>query len=145
MGVLMVNAVAYYRKDPSWMATSFLYPPTPESPDCLVEVHRGSYAEAGTRLRHDFLKWGNTAILEEVWLSLQGVEMGDLCDKLQDRSMMVGDVVVVGKTAYQCEAIGWKEIDVPWLHEDSGVAPPNASPVLGFTHAQDSKEDATAS
>ena len=139
------EVVIYYRKDPTWMATSFLYPPTPESPDCLVEVHRGSYAKAGTRSRQDFLKWGDTAILEEVWIAMQGIETGDLCDKLQVRSMMVGDVVVVGKNAYLCEAVGWKDIDLPWLREDSGVAPPNVSPVLGFTHAQDSKEDATAS
>ncbi len=139
------EVVIYYRKDPTWMATSFLYPPTPESPDCLVEVHRSSYAEAGTRSRQDFLKWGDTSILEEVWVSMQGIETGDLCDRLQVRSMMVGDVVVIGKTAYQCEAVGWKEIDVPWLHEESGVAPPRVSPVLGLSHAEDPKEDATSS
>ena len=144
------EVVVYYRKDPSWMATSFLYPPTPVSPDCLVEVHRGSYAEAGTRSRHDFLKFGDTSILEEVWVSMQGIEAGDLCDRLQVRSMMVGDVVAIGETAYLCESVGWKEIDVPWLHEGpksscEGIAPPNVFPVLGLNHAQDSKEDATSS
>ena len=135
------EVVVYYRKDPSWMATSFLYPPDPESPDCLVEVHRSSHSRKG----HDFLKWGDVAILEDVWVSMQGIETGDLCDRLQVRSMMVGDVVVVGKTAYQCEAVGWKELDVSWLHEESGVAPPRVSPVLGLSHAEDSKEDATSS
>ena len=109
---MMDEIAIYYRKDPSWMAKSPLSPPVEHSPDSLVEVF------------HDIV--ASVSIISEVpgWLDyyfkkFQNIEVGDLPARLGIRSMMVGDIIaLIGKEeskAWQCEAIGWREIRPEWL------------------------------
>jgi len=97
-----MDAVVYYRKDPSWLAMSPLAPPDIESPDALVEVHREQVVLA------DNTSW----LLEDIWKKMQNIESGDLPARLGVRSMMVGDVIVVDERGWMVQATGWSEFPV---------------------------------
>ena len=137
----MNKAIVYYRKDPSWMATSPLAPPDIDGPAALVEVHR-VYLEPMEGLKA--LVDNDNTTLERIWGLMQGIEKGDLVDRLSIRSMMVGDIVTIGYAGWQVEALGWKKIRPSWLAEGSEVAPPHAFPELMSCREESSKEDATS-
>ena len=105
-----MEAIVYYRKDPCWMAKhSPLRPPELEGPDSLVEVHRERW-----------WAWSEQSIqenLERIWLRLQSVRMRSLPVLEGIRSMMVGDVVVVGDRAWEAVPVGWREIHPRWLRK----------------------------
>ena len=141
-----MEATVYYRKDPSWLATSPLAPPDLRSPDSLVEVHRleiPKNVRPGWRWRNGVLRTPrHEGPLEYVWGKMQGIDgYNDWTVVLKIRSMMVGDVIAVKNRAWQVEAIGWKEIDCPWL-KDPTVAPPHKQVGLTSDHAE-SKEQGT--
>lgn len=105
-----MDAIVYYRKDPSWLALSPLAPPDLEGPDALVEVHR---EQTGFDDRERFLMGKITArLLENIWSKMQNIDGDDLPARLGVRSMMVGDVVVVGERGWMVQATGWSEITV---------------------------------
>lgn len=112
----MDEVAIYYRKDPSWMAKTPLSPPVEHSPDALVEVFHEVVAHVGSDVweDQDGPKW-----LDYYFKKFQNIEAGDLPARLGVRSMMVGDIVTLTvedeSRAWQCEAIGWKEIRPEWL------------------------------
>ena len=103
-----IEAIIYYRKDPSWLAKySPLRVPELEGPDSLVEVHRERW-----------WAWSEQSAernLENIWQELQSDRMRSLPVRLGIRSMMVGDVVVVGDRAWEVVPVGWREIRPKWL------------------------------
>tara|TARA_Y100000758_G_C16055978_1_gene423168 strand:+ start:262 stop:645 length:384 start_codon:yes stop_codon:yes gene_type:complete len=127
-----MEAIVYYRKDPSWLATSPLAPPELDSPDALVEVHRVVIPMT----RHPF---------EFVWQKMQAIDgRDDWPVMLGVRSMMIGDVVAIGESAREVAATGWKDIECSWL-TDSTVAPPHQHNVLVSGHAEGQEHRAPAS
>ncbi len=98
-----MNVIVYYRKDASWLAKTPLNPPVEHSPYSLVEVF---HDEMG----NPFDGWQ-----DYYFKKLQNIETGDLPEKLGIRSMMHGDIIVLGDKAWQCEMIGWREIRPEWL------------------------------
>lgn len=127
-----MEAIVYYRKNPSWLATSPLAPPELDSPDSLVEVHRIVIPMT----RHPF---------EFVWHKMQAIDgRDDWPVVLGVRSMMVGDVVVIGTSAREVAADGWKEIECSWL-EDSTVTPPRLINDLVSDHAQGQEQRTSTS
>jgi hypothetical protein len=105
-----MDAIVYYRKDPSWLAMSPLAPPDIESPDALVEVHREQVAIHWNRGRMHLPS--DSYILEDIWKKMQNIDSGDLPARLGVRSMMVGDVIVVDKRGWMVQATGWSEIPI---------------------------------
>ena len=141
-----MEAVVYYRKDPSWLATSPLAPPELGGPDSLVEVHRVDLPKnvrLGWRWRKGGLRAPRPEVaLEHVWSKMQAIDgYDDWTVLLGGRSMMVGDVIAVKNRAWEVGAVGWKEIDCPWL-KDPAVAPPHKHNALLSDHAE-SKEQGT--
>ena len=121
-----MEAIVYYRKDPSWLATSPLAPPELGGPDSLVEVHRVIIPMT----RHPF---------EFVWEKMQAIDgRDDWPVVLGVRSMMVGDVVAIGGSAREVAATGWKKLDCPWV-TDSTVASPHQHNALLSEHAESKK------
>ena len=104
-----MDAIVYYRKDPSWLAMSPLAPPDIESPDALVEVHREQTAWMDSPLG---VPTGTPRLLEDIWSKMQNIDSGDLPARLGVRSMMVGDVIVVGERGWMVQATGWSEFPV---------------------------------
>ena len=101
-----MDAIVYYRKDPSWLAMSPLAPPDIESPDALVEVHR-EQVERSNRAHGE-----KRHLLEDIWKKMQNIDSDDLPARLGVRSMMVGDVVVIEKRGWMVQATGWSEIPI---------------------------------
>jgi hypothetical protein len=133
-----VKATVYYRKDPSWLATSPLAPPELGGPDSLVEVHRFEIPKnkrPGWRWRRGELRCPRPeSVLEYVWLEMQNIDgLTDL--SLAVRSMMVGDVVSVKNRAWEVEAVGWKQVSCSWL-KDPTVAPPHKVFALVSDHEE---------
>ena len=100
------DAIVYYRKDPTWLAMSPLAPPEIESPDALVEVHRERVAW------HLLSEGAVPPTCEDLWTKMQNIESNDLPARLGVRSMMVGDVVVIGERGWMVQAAGWSEIAI---------------------------------
>lgn len=137
-------AIVYYRKDASWLAHSPLDPPVEDSPDSLVEVHQEVVAS------HQPVE----GQLEEIWKKMQNIEAGDLPERLGVRSMMHGDMIVVGEyhlmnpswptfhryvyKAFQCEMTGWREVRPEWLVKGDF---PKSFPELMSCHEESSQED----
>ena len=101
-----MDAIVYYRKDPSWLAMSPLAPPDIESPDALVEVHRIRVAKVRGK------SLSTPRLLEGLWSKMQNIDSGDLPARLGVRSMMVGDVIIVDKRGWMVQATGWSEIPI---------------------------------
>jgi hypothetical protein len=128
------EVIVYYRKDPSWLATSPLAPPVEDSPDTLVEVHREevSWHRSGERQ------------LEDIWVKLQNIDSDDLAARLGVRSMMHGDMIVLPPvagglaSAWQCEMVGWRKIRPEWLVKGDF---PKLFPELMSCHEKSSQED----
>jgi hypothetical protein len=98
-----MEAIIYYRKHPeTWMATSPFNPPPIRSFDELEEVHRmdvDQLTNAST----------GTYFLEVVWERMNHHSIPAL------RSMMVGDIVIVGDKGWQVESTGWSSICSDWM------------------------------
>ena len=132
-----MEAVVYYRKDPSWLATSPLAPPELGGPDSLVEVHR------------EVVAWHRPMEkqLEDIWKKMQNIESGDLPARLGVRSMMHGDMIVMppmeGKSAkaFQCEMTGWREVRPEWLIRGDF---PKSFPELMLCREESSTENAAS-
>ena len=132
------NVIVYYRKDASWLARHPLDPPVEDSPDSLVEV--GRYIVA--RYQNGFARWRDpVATLEDAFKKFQNIEDGDLPQKLGIRSMMHGDMVVVGKRAWQCEMVGWREVRPEWFVRGDF---PKSFPELKSCHEESSQENAAS-
>jgi hypothetical protein len=139
------TAIVYYRKDASWLAHSPLDPPVEDSPDSLVEVHREN--PTGICLLHADCD----GLLESIWTKLQNVDSpdGDLPAELGVRSMMHGDMILVGSfppdksrtRVFQCEMTGWREVRPEWLVKGDF---PKSFPELMLCHEESSQEDAAS-
>jgi len=108
-----MKAIIYYRKDHEWMSTSPFTPPSITRLDELDEVYRMDVNEhlAGYEL-------------EEVWKTMQNINGGDMPELLGVRSMMVGDIVVIGDKGWQVEAAGWAPVSSEWLSNERFYAKP---------------------
>tara|TARA_B110001454_G_scaffold214808_1_gene235173 strand:- start:623 stop:1000 length:378 start_codon:yes stop_codon:yes gene_type:complete len=106
---LTKDLIVYYRKDPTWLAMSPMAPPDIESPDALVEVHREQTAWMDSRLG---VPTGTARLLEGIWSKMQNIDGEDLPARLGVRSMMVGDVIVIGERGWMVQATGWSEIHI---------------------------------
>jgi hypothetical protein len=142
------TAIVYYRKDASWLAHSPLDPPVEDSPDSLVEVYR---EKRPMHVRRCLLHADCDGLLESIWTKLQNVDSpdGDLPAELGVRSMMHGDMILVGSfppdksrtRAWQCEMVGWREVRPEWLVKGDF---PKPFPELMSCHEESSQEDATS-
>ena len=96
-----MKAIIYYRKDHDWLGKTPFAPPSITRLDELDEVHRMDVNE-------HLGEYG----LEEVWKTMQNIDGGDMPEQLGVRSMMVGDVIVVGERGWMVQATGWSEIPI---------------------------------
>ena len=99
-----MEAIIYYRKDHEWLGKTPFSPPSVTRLDELDEVHRMDVNE-------HLGEYG----LEEVWKTMQNIDGGDMPEQLSIRSMMVGDIVVIGDKGWQVEATGWTPVSDDWL------------------------------
>tara|TARA_Y100001949_G_C15931716_1_gene305954 strand:- start:581 stop:919 length:339 start_codon:yes stop_codon:yes gene_type:complete len=99
-----MKAIIYYRKDHEWLGKTPFAPPSITRLDELDEVYRMDVNE-------HLGEYG----LEEVWTTMQNVNGGDMPELLGVRSMMVGDIVVIGDKGWQVEATGWTPVSDDWL------------------------------
>jgi hypothetical protein len=53
--------------------------------------------------------------LEEIWKTMQNIDGDDLPEQLGVRSMMVGDIIVIGDKGWQAEMAGWSVVCSEWL------------------------------
>ena len=102
-----MKAIIYYRKDHDWLGKTPFAPPSITRLDELDEVHRMDVNE-------HLGEYG----LEEVWKTMQNINGGDMPEQLGVRSMMVGDIVVIGDKGWQVEAAGWTPVSSEWLSNE---------------------------
>ncbi len=108
-----MKAIIYYRKDHEWLGKTPFAPPSITRLDELDEVYRMDVNE-------HLGEYG----LEEVWTTMQNVNGGDMPELLGVRSMMVGDIVVIGDKGWQVEATGWTPVCSEWLNNERFYAKP---------------------
>ncbi len=108
-----MKAIIYYRKDHDWLGKTPFAPPSITRLDELDEVYRMDVNE-------HLGEYG----LEEVWTTMQNVNGGDMPELLGVRSMMVGDIVVIGDKGWQVEATGWTPVCSEWLNNERFYAKP---------------------
>lgn len=99
-----MEAIIYYRKDHDWMSTTPLSPPSITRLDELDETHR-------MEVNEHLGEYG----LEEIWKTMQNIDGDDLPEQLGVRSMMVGDIIVIGDKGWQAEMAGWSVVCSEWL------------------------------
>jgi hypothetical protein len=108
-----MEAIIYYRKDHDWMSKTPLSPPSIARLDELNEVHRMDVNE-------HLGVYG----LEEIWKTMQNINGGDMPEQLGVRSMMVGDIVVIGDKGWQVEMSGWTPVSSEWLANEHFYSKP---------------------
>jgi hypothetical protein len=107
------EAIVYYRKNADWLSKTPWQPPSITRLDELDEVHR-----------MDIMPMPSVYWLEHVWKTMQNIDGGDLPQQLGVRSMMVGDIVVIGNEGWQVEATGWSPVSSDWLTNEPLYAKP---------------------
>ena len=114
-----MKAIIYYRKDHDWLGKTPFAPPSITRLDELDEVHRMDVSnDLDGTIRQ--APYG----LEEVWKTMQNINGGDVPEQLGVRSMMVGDIVVIGDKGWQVEATGWTPVCSEWLNNERFYAKP---------------------
>ena len=113
-----MEAIIYYRKDHDWMGKTPLSPPSITRLDELDEVHR--IPTVLNRYDAERMKYG----LEEIWKTMQNINGGDMPEQLGVRSMMVGDIVVIGDKGWQVEMSGWTPVSSEWLANEHFYSKP---------------------
>lgn len=108
-----MEAIIYYRKDHDWMGKTPLSPPSITRLDELDEVHR-----------MDVNEYLGGYGLEEIWKTMQNINGGDMPEQLGIRSMMVGDIVVIGDKGWQVEMTGWTPVSSDWLSNEHFYSKP---------------------
>jgi len=133
-------AIVYYRKDASWLAHSPIDPPVEHSPDSLVEVHR---LKVSYESQPDTSERLSKMMCENIWKKMQNIDSpgGDLPAELGVRSMMHGDMIVMGGRAFECLMTGWREVRPEWLVKGDF---PKSFPELALDREESSQEDAAS-